>query len=150
MPISSLAIVALTLGELAFEGVDLAVQGPPWPWGTSPGVETSEGPELASECVKLALEFVDLVSEGVDDFEMDVRKHFTRLVSPPHLEDALLVFVFATTSSSVLISPASTHWVAGAPRKGLSSMVLCPLPSGASPTASGATGGMSPSNVFSP
>ena len=123
MPISSLAIVALTPGELVLEYVDVAILGPSWPWGSSPGLEISEGLELASE-------FVDLVSEGVDaDFEVGARENFTRFVSPPHLEDPLLVFIFDTSSavdtfifSSGLISPASTRWDAGAPRKGLSSM----------------------------
>ena len=86
---------------------------------------------------------------------MEIRENFTRLVSPPHLEDPLLVEIFDTSSAvdtfiivSDLISPAFTHWVAGAQRKGLSSMAQRPLPSGASPTASGTTGAVSPSKVF--
>ena len=67
MPISSLAIVALTLGELALEGVELAVQGPSWPWGTSPGVEISEGLELASEGVVVDAGVAgELASNSVD------------------------------------------------------------------------------------
>ena len=113
MPFSNSAIVALTSGELALEGVDAAVQDPPWPWGISPGLEFSED--------------LGLASEGVDelvDFEVGLRENFT-LLSPPHLEDPLLVLIFGVsfavaifTIASVLISPANSHWVAGAPRKG--------------------------------
>ena len=102
---SSLAIVALTPGELALECVDVAIQGPPWPWGTSPGLEISEGLELASGLVDLVSEGVDaervdeLVSEIVEYVEVGARDNFTRLVSPPHLEDPLIVLIFDTYSA---------------------------------------------------
>ena len=72
MPFSSLATVAETLGKLALEDVELAVRGPSWPWGLSPGLEISEGLELASELVGADVTG-DLVSEVVaEDFEVEV------------------------------------------------------------------------------
>ena len=138
---SSLATVAWTPGELALEYVDaVAVLGPSWPWGLSPGPEIAEGLELAVEA--------DVKAE---EFEVEGRENFFTL-SPPHLEDPLLLLINVSGLSlviftSLLISPVL---MTDAPRGGLSSMALCPLPSGASPTASGATGAMPPSKVFSP
>ena len=107
VPLSFLGRLAAEGADLVLEYLDVTVQGPLWPWGLSPGVETSEGLELALECVELvsefaglALECVELVSEGVEYVEMDFRENFTHLVSPPHLKDPLLVFVFVTTSAT--------------------------------------------------
>ena len=152
MPFSSSATVAETLGKLALEDVELAVRSPSRPWGLSPGLEISEGLELASELVGADVTG-DLVSEGVDaeaeDCEVEVRENFT-LLSPPHLEDPLLVLIFVTGFGRKFSSSNISVSAAAAPRRGFSSMALCPLPSGASPTASGTTCAVSPSNMFSP
>ena len=78
MPNSSLATVAMTPGELALECVDaVAVQSPSWPWGLSPGLEISEGLELASELVGADVTG-DLVPAVVaEDFEVEGRENFT-------------------------------------------------------------------------
>ena len=77
MPNSSLATVAWTPGELALEYVDaVAVLGPSWPWGLSHGPEVAEGLDEA-------------------DFEVEGRENFFTL-SPPHLEDPLLLLVDVT------------------------------------------------------
>ena len=136
---SSLATVAWTPGELALEYVDaVAVLGPSWPWGLSPGPEIAEGLELAVEA--------DVKAE---DFEVEGRENFFTL-SPPHLEDPLLLLINVTGFGRKLSSSNISLFAVAAPLGGLSSMALCPLPSGASPTASGATGAMPPSKVFSP
>ena len=105
MPFSSLATVAETLGKLALEDVELAVRGPSWPWGLSPGLEISEGLELASELVGVDVTG-DLASEGVDAeaeyFEVEARENFTFL-SPPHLEDPLLDLIFGVSLPSLYL-----------------------------------------------
>ena len=159
MAISSLATVAWTPGELALESVDaVAVLGPSWPWGLSPGPEIAEGLELAVEAVDAKV-FEESCPGRKDrtlfwlvaskDFEVEGRENFFTL-SPPHLEDPLLLLINVTGFGRKLSSSNISLFAVAAPRRGLSSMALCPLPSGASPTASGATGAMPPSNVFSP
>ena len=93
MTFSSLATIAETFGKLALKDVELAVRGPSWPWGLSPGLEMSEGLELAFELAGADVTG-DLVSEVVvEDFEVEVRE---TLLSPPHHEDPLLVLIYVT------------------------------------------------------
>ena len=104
--------MARTLCKLEVEGVELAVLGPSWPLGLSPRVEISEGLELPSEGVGVDAAG-ELMSEGVDaaaevvvhvvveDFEVGLRENFTLFLSPPHLEDPLLGFIFNISSSAV-------------------------------------------------
>ena len=62
----------MTPGEQALECVDaVAVQGPSWPWGSSPGPEIAEGLEPAVKA--------DVVAK---DFEVEGRENFFTLSSP--------------------------------------------------------------------
>ena len=74
-----MAMLAFTPGELVGEDDAMAVLGPSWPWGSSP----VEGVGAAEDAVT--------VEDFEDEVVVEARENLSFLLSPPHLEDPLIL-----------------------------------------------------------